>query len=69
MAESDTGRLIGDVLSTMVVHGKKEPDYNEPSLSNIIISKYEGGKSKRGQFEGYGEALFIGGNSYKVYAK
>jgi len=66
VAESDSGKLLGDVLSGTAVLGKAESDYNEPSLANIIITHYEGGKSKRGQFEGYGEAQFVGGNSYKV---
>ena len=66
VAESDSGRLCGDVLSSATSDNAPDSVYNEPSLSDIIVENYEGGRSKTGHFEGYGEAVFLGGNKYKV---
>ena len=66
VAESDTGRFCSDVFSSVTNTGKAELNYSEPSLTNIIVSNYEGSKSRSGDFEGYGEAVFVGGSTYKV---
>ena len=66
VAESDTGKLCGDVLSNAMTQSGVNSEYNEPSLNDVIVQSYEGGKSKTGHFDGYGEALFVGGNKYAV---
>ncbi|CAK8692787.1 unnamed protein product [Clavelina lepadiformis] len=67
VAESDSGRPCGDLLSTPLPQKVKESEYDEPPLSDIIVSRYEGDRAKTGHFEGQGEAWFIGGNKYKGY--
>lgn len=39
--------------------------YEEPVLTSIIVESYEGEKDK-GLFEGYGKAVYKGGNTYEV---
>uniref|UniRef100_H2XNT1 Radial spoke head 10 homolog B-like n=1 Tax=Ciona intestinalis TaxID=7719 RepID=H2XNT1_CIOIN len=68
VAESDTGQVCGDLLSVSAPNfppAVAETDYDEPSLSDIIVEGYKGSRGRNGHFEGFGEAQFTGGHSYE----
>nr|XP_039274128.1 radial spoke head 10 homolog B-like [Styela clava] len=66
VAESDSGKACGDMSGNVeVVDPDDGQDYLEPSLTEIIVTHYEGDRGRGGIYDGYGEAQFVSGNVFK----